>query len=154
EEIQKKIKFKAQEKIVTDSDFLLAADIISKKINESSYLAKNEAEVVSGFDLAFIPFIKDFIGIDYRPEKEIFVDGIKYNTTGRSNSKGRIDSRIGSLVIEFKHRDKLKKDNDINKAVLQLQAYLDSLKLEGSQRYVGVLTDGINYTLFVILMAF
>lgn len=31
EEIQKKIKFKAQEKIVTDSDFLLAADIISKK---------------------------------------------------------------------------------------------------------------------------
>lgn len=145
EEIQKKIKFKAQEKIVTDSDFLLAADIISKKINESSYLAKNEAEVVSGFDLAFIPFIKDFIGIDYRPEKEIFIDGIKYNTTGRSNSKGRIDSRIGSLVIEFKHRDKLKKDNDINKAVLQIQAYLDSLKLEGNQRYVGVLTDGINY---------
>lgn len=145
EEIQKKIKFKAQEQVVADSDFLQAADLISKKINDSSHLAKNEAEVVSGFDLAFIPFIKDFIGIEYRPEKEIFIDGIKYNTTGRTNSKGRIDSRIGSLVIEFKHRDKLKKDTDINKAVAQIQSYIDSLNSEGNQRYVGVLTDGINY---------
>lgn len=132
EKVQERIKFETREKIVTDPDSFLAVDVISKRTSESSCLAKSKAEVAFSLDLVFVPFIKDFIGIDYRPRKGIFIDGTKCNTTGRSNSRGCISSRIGSLTIEFKHRDKLKKDNGIDKAVLQTQAYLGSLRLEGN----------------------
>jgi len=58
--------------------------------------------------------------------------------------KGRIDSRINTLIIEFKHFSKFKTKKHKDDAIKQILEYLDSFPSEGSEQYVGIVTDGIK----------
>ena len=109
---------------------------LCKEISSRTSNAINEASVVSIFELELFSFIKDVLGLRYYPEKE------KSVSTERHISKGRIDSKIGALVIEFKHTSKLESYKDKEKASNQLKDYLNGLYEKHVHDYLGLITDG------------
>lgn len=106
-------------------------------IKRRSETAKNEATVVSSFELNLFSFINDELGLKYYPEKEKFVG------TERHISQGRIDSKYGAFVIEFKHPSKLKTATMKEKASSQLEDYLRGLNAKNPTDYLGLVTDGV-----------
>lgn len=138
------IKKKQQEFILQDADFYSLLDTTAQEIVEKSKVAKNEAEVVFAFDTCFIPIVRDVLGLKFSPSKEESVDKIKYTSEGRKNKKGRIDSRIGSLIIEFKHYSTLSSQTDIDKAINQTQEYLEAISADSDGQVIGIVTDGIK----------
>ncbi|WP_228490440.1 hypothetical protein, partial [Vibrio parahaemolyticus] len=86
-------------------------DILSTaatKIVALAKSAKSEADVVYAFDTVYLELLKNVLGLEFKPSKEESIDTVKMTANGRKSKKGRIDSRIGSVVIEFKHPSKLK----------------------------------------------
>lgn len=139
-----KLKEKQKEYMINDKSFLSELGKIAKIINTSAAKATNEAEVVSAFDVNFVPFIRDLLDIDFSPSKEEQIDTIKFSAEGRKNKKGRIDSRIGSVILEFKHHSKFKSDKNIESAINQAVGYLKALNRDNEGQYFGILTDGIE----------
>lgn len=108
-----------------------AAEII-----QEAKAARNEATIEGAFERVLYAVLRE-IGIKFRPEKEVIVDSIRH--TGR----GRIDSRIGAVVIEYKHWSKLKSENLITKAQKQLIEYISPVSLQLHNEIIGFLTDGL-----------
>jgi len=100
--------------------------------------AKNEAEVVSCFETRLYRFLHDAFALDINFEKEVPV------ATVRHVAKGRMDSRVGALVIEYKHWSKLKSKTDRAYAADQLTNYLRSLERTEAQGLMGIVTDGVS----------
>lgn len=94
-------KKKQLELIIQSSEYVELLKQVSQDIYNESRKAENEASIVSIFELELFSFINNILGLKYYPEKEKMVN------TERHISKGRIDSKIGALVIEFKHTSKL-----------------------------------------------
>lgn len=111
----------------------LAAD----EIIDQAKQAPNEATIEGAFDRVLYATLRD-IGIKFHPLKEITVDSIIH--TGR----GRLDSRIGAVVIEYKHRSKLKSQSLILTAQNQLKDYIRSVSCELDNEVIGFLTDGLS----------
>ena len=111
---------------------------VSESINQLSRKAKSEADVISAFDSYFLPVLRSNANLNINYYREESID-IK-----RIVKKGRIDSRIGSLVIEFKHFSKFQTKKNQEIAINQIKNYLESLFLDVPQRYFGIITDGIN----------
>ncbi len=130
------LKLKQIEFIIKTDDYKNELVELSEDIFSASLKAENEASIVSIFELELFSFIKDVLGLKYYPEKEKSVN------TERHIAKGRIDSKIGALVIEFKHTSKLKSQKDKDKASNQLKDYLNGLYKKDSNDYWGVVTDG------------
>ncbi len=139
-----KLKLKQIEYIINTDEYKAELKSVSADINNASKSAENEASIVSIFELELFSFIKDILGLKYYPEKEKAVN------TERHISKGRIDSKIGALVIEFKHTSKLKSSKDKDKASSQLKDYLLGLDKKNKNDYFGVVTDGTQCK-FIIL---
>lgn len=110
----------------------LTSDIIS-----NSKTAENEATVVSGFEIQLYGFVDNILGLKILPTKE------KHVGTERHIAKGRIDSKVGALIIEFKHSSALKTESQQKKATEQLISYLKGLNSEDGINYKGLITDGI-----------
>ena len=89
------------ESLINTNEYLQLLYELSNDIYRESLKAENEASIVSIFEIELFSFIKEVLGIKYYPEKE------KQVNTQRHISKGRIDSKIGALIIEFKHTSKL-----------------------------------------------
>ncbi|MDQ3289587.1 MAG: hypothetical protein M3Q42_15335 [Pseudomonadota bacterium] len=98
--------------------------------------APNEATVATNFELKLYGQMKHRLRVEFEPIKEEAID------TARHIAKGRMDSRIGALVIEYKQKNKLELPKDQAKAVAQLKNYLESLPQDFRHGAVGVLTDG------------
>ena len=88
---KKKLEFLLGSKEYKETLKEVCLDII-----KGSESADNEATVVSVFELEIFTLIKEVLGLKYYPEKE------KSVSTERHVAKGRIDSKVGALVIEFK----------------------------------------------------
>jgi len=111
-------------------------DKLALSIKRASYSAENEATIASSFEISVFSFIdKEF-------DKKVFPIKEKSLNTERRISKGRIDSKYGAFIIEFKHRSKLRTKNHKSIAVKQLTDYLNSYKKTG-QNYLGLVTDGL-----------
>ncbi|MFW5871719.1 MAG: Eco57I restriction-modification methylase domain-containing protein [bacterium] len=134
--IRSKLKQQQIEFTIKSSDYKKELAKLSKDIFNEAKQALNEASIVSVFELELFSFIKDILGLKYYPEKETSIN------TERHISKGRIDSKIGALVIEFKNTSKLKSTNDKDKASKQLVDYLKGLYEKNKQDYFGLITDG------------
>jgi hypothetical protein len=98
--------------------------------------ANNEASVVTIFELELFSLIKTVFGLTYYPVKEMAVKTIRHV------SKGKIDSKIGALVIEFKHESALRTASDKQKATVQITEYLNGLYSQHESDYYGFITDG------------
>lgn len=135
-EIKKELRKKQIEFVIQSAEYpLLLADVCND-IVKACKIATNEASIVSIFELELFSFIKEHLGLKYFPEKEVKVNTIRHV------SKGRIDSKIGALVIEFKHTSKLKTDEQKKTASSQLIDYLNGLNQKHSLDYIGIITDG------------
>jgi len=110
---------------------------LSMGIKRASRSAENEATVVSAFEIHIFSFINKHFNKKVFPIKERVLD------TERRISRGRIDSKYGAFIIEFKHYSKLKSNNQKVKAVEQLSSYLESLYQQTNQDYLGLVTDGL-----------
>lgn len=132
---------KLKEKLVqTALDSTEFRDLLTQTVSDIvnySLVAPNEASIESCFDRELYALLRQ-LDIHLTIAKEVSVD------TCRDISKGRMDSRIGAVVIEYKDKEKLKTDNDIEKASTQLKTYLIGLSNEKPSFYYGFLTDGIH----------
>ena len=142
----KKTKFKIKqiESLIRTTEYAELLAEVSIDIFTESKKAENEASIVSIFELELFSFIKETLGLKYYPEKE------KTINTERHISKGRIDSKIGALVIEFKHTSKLKSTEHKDKASSQLVDYLKGLNVKHNLDYFGIVTDGTQCKLINI----
>lgn len=114
---------------------------MSIRIKNNSKTAPNEATIESYFDCELFAFFKDNfgkLGFEYKPVKE------KAIATRRHISKGRADTAIGALVVEFKQPSTFSNEKYKNKAIEQISEYLLSLKHENEINNLGFVTDGIN----------
>lgn len=139
-----KFKLKQIESLIRTTEYAELLAEVSNDIYTESKNAENEASIVSIFELELFSFIKETLGLKYYPEKE------KTINTERHISKGRIDSKIGALVIEFKHTSKLKTTEHKDKASSQLVDYLKGLNAKHNLDYFGIVTDGTQCKLINI----
>lgn len=129
---------KSIELLLGTKEYLKALRETALAIREQSKQAPNEATVVSIFELEIFTLIRDVFGLKFYPEKEVQVE------TNFHVAKGRIDSKIGALVIEFKQPSALSNHTQEEKAVNQLISYLQGLDDSASQDYFGIVTDGVK----------
>ncbi len=124
------------QQLLFSKEFQTVLDEASKEINIEAKKADTEATIEGVFERVIYALLKD-IGIAFHPDKEVFVE------TRRHMSTGRIDSRIGALIIEYKHRSRLASEKQAEKAKEQLSDYLSSLSEKATNEFIGILTDGL-----------
>ena len=133
-EILKQKQFSA---IIHSPEYRNILEKKSKEIVNYSRLAQNEATIESYFDCVLFHFFKEVfgrLGYKYHPLKEVTIE------TSRHITKGRADTAIGALIIEFKQPKTLNTIEKQNKAVSQISDYMLGLTLESE--LVGFVTDG------------
>lgn len=133
-EILKQKQFSA---IIHSPEYRNLLEKKSKEIVNYSRLAQNEATIESYFDCVLFHFFKEVfgrLGYEYHPLKEVTIE------TSRHITKGRADTAIGALIIEFKQPKTLNTIEKQNKAVSQISDYMLGLTLESE--LVGFVTDG------------
>lgn len=114
---------------------------MAQDIKNASKVAPNEATIESRFDCELFSFFKDMfepLGFIYNPIKE------KSINTARHISKGRADTAIASLVIEFKQPSTLSNKMNKAKAISQISDYLLGLKSEDNEIVEGYVTNGVE----------
>lgn len=111
---------------------------ISKNIFEKSLTAETEATIASIFEINLYEILNSVFNLKYYPQKEVPI------STERHIKKGRIDSKIGALIIEFKHPSKLSTNKDKEIASNQLKNYLNGLNQQKYSDYYGIITDGLK----------
>jgi len=95
-----------------------------------------EATIEGAFERILYAQLRE-IGLRFHPEKEQSV------ATRRHVTKGRTDSRLGAIIIEYKRPALLKSDTEIQTALTQLTEYLVALSADAEAPYVGLLTNGL-----------
>lgn len=123
--------------IVNSKEYKALLKDMCRRISNKAKTAPNEATIESYFDCELFAFFRDVfepLGFEYNPVKEAAV------STKRHVTKGRADTAIGALVIEFKQPSTLSSEEQIDRAVNQISNYLVGLDFEGES--VGFVTDG------------
>ncbi len=116
----------------------------AREIYSAAKQESTEATIAGVFERTLYAVLRD-VGLKFNPEKEDRLD------TKRHIGHGRMDSRIGAVVIEYKRPSKLKTDAQIGKARVQLGDYLTSLSEKLGTATYGFLTDGKKcYEMYVI----
>jgi len=132
----KNLKEKLTNIALSSGDFKDELKIAADEIIAEAKAATNEATIEGVFERVLYSLLRE-IGIKFHPEKEVIID------IRRHTGKGRADSRIGALIIEYKHKNKLKSQKDISSAKNQLAEYLCSISSNLNSEVVGYLTDGL-----------
>lgn len=139
-----KLKSKQIDRLIQTREYEELIEEVCYNITTNASISENEASIVSIFELELFSMIKDVFNLKYYPQKEYPIN------TERHISKGRIDSKIGALVLEFKHTSKLNSDTDKENASLQLISYLKGLREKFDTDYCGMITDGIKCKIITI----
>lgn len=132
-----KLKQQQYNAIIRSREYKELLKDMSKRIISKSSSAPNEATIENYFDCELFAFFREVfspLGFEYSPEKEASI------ATKRHITKGRADTLLGALVIEFKQPSTLSNKNSQDNAVNQVIEYLDGLELESE--LVGFVTDG------------
>jgi hypothetical protein len=122
--------------VLTSPEFRI---LLSKAADEIRAAAKpdaTEATIEGYFERVVYALFRDF-GLKFEPEKEVEVDLRRHLT------RGRPDSRLGAVVIEYKRPSLLKTKAEIEKALRQLDDYLISISGVSKSDLVGFLTNGL-----------
>ena len=130
------IKFKVYDNILSTPEVKKGLSLLTKEIIERCKIASNEATIVGAFESLLYKFLKDTFNFDFLPEKEEKIDTIT------TSAKGRLDSRFGAFIIEYKHHSKLKTEKQKNSAVDQISTYMEAHCQNSDQDISGLITDG------------
>ena len=127
-------------KIVKSKEYSDELEKMAESIRNASAKAPNEATIESRFDCELFAFFKKHfepLGFEYNPTKE------KVLNTQRHISKGRADTAISTLVIEFKQPSTLSNAKQKEKALKQIEDYLKAIHVEKDEEVMeGFVTDG------------
>lgn len=129
--------------------------ILSDKIKKQSSGPKNNSEATTAniVEKEIFHLVKVRTDTDLTFTKEKKIDGIKYKFVKkkRESGRGRLDTVVNDLIIEYKHCSKFinKKDQEI--AIQQVKDYLYALKQRDNIEYDAILTDGIKICYFTFL---
>ena len=129
------LKSKLVSQAIQDPLFKTALRDAANDIRPIAVSAANEATIEGAFERIVYGVLRD-IGVPFHPDKEIPVK------TRRHTARGRTDSRIGALVIEYKQPSTLASTTDIKKATEQLTDYVSAISANLENEVVGFLTDG------------
>jgi hypothetical protein len=132
-----KLKAKIVSQVLNDPLFKMSLDEACQEIAAACKTAPNEATVESVFERILYARLKD-VGIPFLPVKEVPI------ATRRHTARGRTDTRIGALVIEFKQPSTLARPQDMEAAQSQTQSYLEAIAQEMGGDAVGFITDGLQ----------
>ena len=134
----KALKKKKVEFILKSPEYQFFVDQLANKIaQKSNDISLSEASIASIFELNLFKFIVEMFDQEIFPQKEVAIE------TERRIAKGRIDSKIGAVVIEFKKPAVLRHEAKQKEATEQLEGYLKSLLKEQGGIFVGIVTDGV-----------
>jgi len=123
--------------MLADREFLRDLDEAASEIRKGATPDATEATITGYFERILYAALRD-IGIKFHPQKEESINYIRH--IGR----GRMDSRIGNVVIEYKRPALLKTENQITEAQGQLENYLISLSKRNNAPVRGFLTEGLK----------
>ena len=104
------------------------------RIRRAAQPSATEATIEGFFEREVYALLRN-IGLKFEPEKE--------SAVYRHTAHGRIDSRLGALVIEYKRPSFLHTKTEQDVAIAQLSSYLVALSAESDMPYVGLLTNGL-----------
>ena len=127
--------------IVNSEEYQQRLFEMANSIKNFSKIAPNEATIESRFDCELFAFFKEMfepLGFIYNPIKEQAIN------TCRHVSKGRADTAIASLVIEFKQPSTLSNKQSKNRAINQISDYLKGIQTEDDEILEGYVTNGIE----------
>ncbi|NNM59244.1 MAG: N-6 DNA methylase [Legionellales bacterium] len=130
------IETSAIEHVMGHPAFKKELEELAEIIRSFASSAPNEATLAANFELKIYSQIMKRLHIEFKPSKEEAVNTIRHV------KKGRIDSRIGVLVIEYKQKNKLETVKNQAAAEMQLKNYIQHLPEDIRHGAVGVLTDG------------
>ncbi len=135
--IYKTLKDKQYNAIINSTEYKTLLTEISKRITTKSIQAPNEATIENYFDCELFAFFRNVfspLGFEYNPQKEASI------ATKRHVTKGRADSVIGCLVIEFKQPSTLSSNTQQDKAIQQISDYMNGIDTD--TKLIGYITDG------------
>ena len=121
---------------LTAPEFLATLDEAAAEIKRFALPNATEATVEGAFERVLYSHLKE-IGLRFHPEKEVGISLTRHIT------RGRLDSRLGALTIEYKRPALLKSVSQTTRALRQLKSYLISLSSSGESPQVGILTNGL-----------
>ena len=121
---------------LTSQEFQSTLLEAAKEIRSFAKPDATEATIEGAFERVMYAQLRE-IGLKFHPVKEQTV------ALRRHMTRGRMDSRLGALVIEYKRPSLLKSKAQINKALSQLQDYLIALSAESDTPFIGLLTNGL-----------
>lgn len=127
--------------IINSTEYKEQLSEMAKRIVKASESAPNEATIESNFDCELFAFFRDkfhSLGFDYNPVKE------KAIATTRNVLKGRADTAIASLIIEFKQPKTLSNEQQKEKAIDQISEYMVSINSDTEENIHGFVTDGVT----------
>lgn len=132
----KPLEESTREHVLGHAQFAQELAELAKDIRTIAAKAPNEATIATNFELKLYGQMKHRLQVEFQPVKEQSID------TKRHIKKGRLDSRIGALVIEYKQKSQLDTLKLQAKAVSQIKNYMEHLTDDIKHGAVGVLTDG------------
>lgn len=132
----KALEESTREHVLGHPQFAKELTAVAKEIRRIAATALNEATIATNFELKLYGQMKERLHVEFEPIKEESIN------TKRHVKKGRLDARIGALVIEYKQKSQLETPKDQAKAVSQIKNYLEHLPDDFKGGAVGVLTDG------------
>ncbi len=134
-------KMKQYFSIINSVEYREQLSEMAQRIVKLSETAPNEATIESNFDCELFAFFRDkfnSLGFEYNPIKE------KTVKTTRNVLKGRADTAIASLIIEFKQPKTLSNGKQKSKAIEQISQYMLSMNYDTLENIYGFVTDGVS----------
>ncbi|MCC8013910.1 MAG: N-6 DNA methylase, partial [Eubacterium sp.] len=133
----KSLKEKQYSAIIHSKEYKQLLENMCLRIIDNSNTASNEATIENYFECELFAFFRDVfkpLGFEYNPIKEASIK------TARHITKGRADTVIGGLIIEFKQPSTLSNNTLREKAINQICEYMDAIYETAD--ILGFVTDG------------
>lgn len=127
--------------ILVSDEYKERIGLVANTIVSRGTEAANEAEIESEFDYQIRSLFEEFfshLGFNYVPEKETAIS-TRYHRT-----KGRADTSVGNLIVEFKHKSKFGNKTQVDSAVAQAESYMDGFNEVNEVKSIALVTDGIR----------
>lgn len=124
-----------RERILDDTAFHQAVNAAGRSIRAAAKLGASESTIAGAFERELHAVLRDF-GIPFSPVKEDHVSGLRHK------ANGRIDARLGQLIVEYKKPEEFATQRKVEAAVEQANDYLIALHRDHKTAMIAFITDG------------
>lgn len=151
EKLREELKKRERDAVIKGDTWRHLMSLMADEFNSISASASSESDIATKMDAQILNLSSNVFvssGLhEFELDKERRVT-LKKESKDEDNiihvikTKGRIDSKYASFVIEYKHPRAYKTTADTDKAMRQALEYLNSLYEEKEDNYLATITDG------------